>query len=152
MSEPRLDGRLLYEYTARFTDVHEYGVSLADVLAGKRPPQAEGLRVDIAFAGEVQGELAGSLRAVDHLNVRADGRMELDIKGHLTTPSGESIAFAAGGVAIAQAEPGRCRIHEHVRLTSAHPAHAWLNTVEIWAVGSADVTTGTVHIRGYVPA
>jgi hypothetical protein len=39
---------------------------------------------------------------VDYVTVRADGRIDLDIKAEITTDDGEKIAFAASGVGIPQ--------------------------------------------------
>ena len=143
--------RLLYEYTLEIVGVTEYGASMQAILAGEATPPAAGLRVDIAFAGESRGILAGTIRGVDYLNIRADGRMELDIRAELTTPDGEKIALAAGGVAIPQPGTTESLLRENVRLTTASPKYAWLNRLEIWAIGRADVGTGAIHVRGYLP-
>ncbi len=144
-------GRLVYDYTLRITGVTEYGASMQAVLTGDALPPPEGLRVDIAFEGESTGAVAGAIRGVDYLTIRADGRMELDIKAELTTPEGDKIALAAGGVGIPRPGSTESALREHVRLTTASPRYAWLNTVEIWAVGRADIATGRVHVRGYLP-
>lgn len=148
--DPR--GELLYEYSASFTKITEYGTSLQQLLSGRAPIPAMGARVDIAFEGDVRGKVSGRLDAIDYLNIRADGRMELDLKGTLTTPDGARIAFAAGGVCLPQAGSSQSLLRENVRLTTSHSDYAWLNTLEIWAVGHADVASGTVHLRGYIPA
>lgn len=152
MESETLNGELLYEYTARFTKVTEYGASLPALLSGQAPIPPAGARFDIAFEGDVHGKLAGRLEAIDYLNVRADGRMELDLRGTLTTPDGARIAFAAGGVCLPDPDSTRSLLRENVRLTTAHPDYAWLGTREIWAVGHADLASATVHLRGYIPA
>jgi hypothetical protein len=150
-SQPELRGELLYEYTARFTRVVEYGASLEDVLAGAVQLPAAGLRVDIAFAGDVRGKIAGRLEGVDYLNVRADGRLQLDLRGTLTLDDGACIAFPASGVCLPQEGSRPALLRETVRLTTHHSSYAWLNGLEIWAVGQADVSAGTVRLRGYLP-
>lgn len=144
-------GRLLYDYTLRIVDVTEYGASMEAILTGAAVPPPSGLRVDIAFVGESRGLVAGSIRGVDYLNIRADGRMELDIKAELTTPEGDKIALAAGGVGIPQPDSTESLLRENVKLTTASPRYAWLNGLEIWATGTADIATGEVSVRGYLP-
>lgn len=152
MASEELTGELLYEYTARFTKITEYGASLQALLSGQEPIPPAGARFDIAFEGDVQGRIAGRLEAIDYLNVRADGRMELDLRGTLTTPDGARIAFAAGGVCLPEPASPRSLLRENVRLRTAHADYAWLGRHEIWALGYADLASSTVHLRGYIPA
>ena len=79
----------LYEYTAQVAGTVEYGASLQAILAGETPPPPGGLQVDVAFGGPVTGRLNGSVVGVDYLNLRADGRIDLDIRGDITTSDGE---------------------------------------------------------------
>jgi hypothetical protein len=152
MDSTALKGELLYEYTAHFTNIVEYGTPLAAVLSGQAPIPPAGARFDIAFAGDVQGQLAGRLEAIDYLNVRADGRMDLDLRGTLTTPEGARIAFAAGGVCLPAPGSTEALLRENVRLSTAHADYAWLGTREIWAIGYADLAASRVFLRGYLPA
>ena len=60
-------GDLLYEYTVKFTEVTEYGVSLEALMAGEAAPPVEGARFDVAFEGESTGpRLKGNVKGVDH--------------------------------------------------------------------------------------
>lgn len=151
MESETLKGELLYEYTAQFTKITEYGMSLQALLSGQVPVPPAGARFDIAFEGDVQGRLGGRLEAIDYLNVRADGRMELDLRGTLTTPEGARIAFAAGGLCVQDPASSRSLLYENVRLTTAHADYAWLCSHEIWASGYADLASSTVYLRGYLP-
>lgn len=144
-------GEPMYEYTARFTNLTEFGAPVEDLLSGKAAPPPSGLRVDIHFEGEVRGKLNGYIKAIDYLNIRADGRMDLDIKGVITTPDGANIAVTAGGVALPQDGSTASRIVENVRLTTAHPDYAWVNAQEFWAVGEGDIANRQVKIHGYLP-
>lgn len=56
----------------------------------------------MAFAGRATGRLAGSVRGVDYLVLRADGRMDLNIHATIETDDGCRIALAADGVALSQ--------------------------------------------------
>jgi hypothetical protein len=144
-------GELLYEYNARWTGVTEYGASMQDVLEGRAELPPGGLRVDIEFEGDVTGPLPGHIAGCDYLNIRADGRMELDIRATITTPGGKKIAVTAGGVCIPEDGSTVAQLRENVRLTTADPEYAWLNPLEIWATGSADVAAQTLTLRGYIP-
>ncbi|MBX3468143.1 MAG: DUF3237 family protein [Planctomycetes bacterium] len=140
---------LLYEYAVRLGPAVEYGASMAAVVGGEAPP-ACGLRVDIPFEGEVRGRLGGHLRGIDYLTIRADGRMELDLRGCITTPDGKRIALRADGVGLPTPDESLVRLRENVTLTTADPDLAWLNAQQVWATGEANLATGEVRIRGYL--
>ena len=98
--QTQLPGELLYEYTPKITQVVEYGASADALISGQTPPPAEGARVDIYFEGPISGKLNGTVKGVDYLHVRADGRCQLNIHAEITTEDGKKIALAADGVAI----------------------------------------------------
>jgi hypothetical protein len=142
-------GELIYEYTPQVVEVVEFGIAASDLFSGAVPPPAEGGRLDLYLEGPVTGpKLNGTLRGVDYLRFRADGRAELHIHAAITTEEGERVALEAGGVATPQAPPV-FQLREHVSLTSNHPALAWVNALEIWATGTVDVSTGQVHVEAY---
>jgi hypothetical protein len=149
MSEqPQLPGELLYEYTLKITQVVEYGVSMEALLSGQAPPPGEGVRLDIHLEGAISGaKLNGSVTGVDYLHVRADGRMQLDIHGEITTEDGKKIALYADGVAIGQ--PPVLQLRENATLTTSHPEYSWVNTLQVWAPGTVDLANGEVRVRGY---
>jgi hypothetical protein len=69
--ERGIGGELIYEYTAQFTEITGYGVSLEALLAGEATPPGEGARFDIAFAGVSTGpKLKGAVKGVDYLHIR----------------------------------------------------------------------------------
>jgi uncharacterized protein DUF3237 len=143
-------GELIYEYTPRVTQIVEYGTSAEDMLMRTSPPPKEGARLDLYLEGPViGGRLRGTLTGIDYLNMRADGRAELHIHGHITLEDGNKVALQAGGVAIPEGDSSIFQLREHVQLTSNHPALAWVNTAEVWARGTVDVSTGQVHLRAY---
>ena len=145
-----LPGELIYEYTPQVTRIVEYGLSAETVLMRTSPPPKEGARLDLYLEGPViAGRLQGSVTAIDYLNMRADGRAELHIHGHITLEDGNMVALEAGGVAIPEGASSTFNLREHVTLTSNHPALAWVNTIEVWASGTVDVSTGQVHLRAY---
>jgi hypothetical protein len=110
MSEhTQLPGELLYEYTPTITQVVDYGVPMEALMSGQASPPAEGARFDVYFEGPVNGmKLNGSVKGVDYLHVRADGRLKLDIHAEITTEDGKKIALAADGVALARRQCSNC--------------------------------------------
>ena len=141
-------GELLYEYTPMVTQVVEYGASFEAIASRKVPPPAEGARVDIYFEGPVAGaKLSGSVKGIDYLNLRADGRFELDIYAEITTEDGKKIALAADSVALGEAPV--LQLRENVKLTSSHPEHAWVNPIQIWASGTVNLAKGEIRVKGY---
>jgi uncharacterized protein DUF3237 len=141
-------GELLYEYTPVITQVVEYGESMEALTSRQAPPPAEGARFDVYFEGPVTGrKLSGSVKGVDYLHFRADGRFQLNIHAEITTDDGKKIALAADGVALGEAP--MLQLRENVTLTTSHPEHAWVNTLQIWAPGTVDLATGEIRVKGY---
>lgn len=96
----------MYEYTAHFTQVTDYGIALADVLSGVLPPPAEGVRSDVAFEGPVTGpKLRDTVTGTGYGHLRADGRADLHIHATITTGNGKTISLAADGAASIEPEP-----------------------------------------------
>jgi hypothetical protein len=42
-------------------------------------------------------------------------------------------------------------LRENVQLTTASGGYAWVNALQIWGVGSVDLGTGKINIKGYLP-
>jgi Protein of unknown function (DUF3237) len=145
-----MPGELIYEYTPQVTKIIEYGSSAEAILMRTAAPPNEGARLDLHLEGPViAGRLKGTVSGVDYLNMRADGRAELHIHGHITLEDGNKVALEAGGVAIPEGASPIFQLREHVSLTSNHPSLAWVNATEVWARGTVDVSTGQVHLRAY---
>ena len=143
-------GEKLYDLTLKFTDVSHFGTPLEDILSGTAAPPPQGARVDVAFAGTAVGDrVSGEVTGVDYINVRADGRFELNIFGKLTTPDGVRVAFEAAGVATPQPDSPVAILREHVKLTTGFADYAWMNALECWGIGTVDPTTGTVQVSVY---
>ncbi len=139
---------LLYEYTPMVTQVVEYGAPFEAIASRQVSPPAEGARIDVYFEGPITGaKLSGSVKGVDYLNLRADGRFELNIYAEITTEDGKKIALVANGVALGKAPV--LRLRENVKLTSSHPEHAWVDQIQIWASGTVDLTKGEIRVKGY---
>jgi hypothetical protein len=143
-------GELLYEVTVHFTKVTEYGLSLGAVVSGQVAPPPAGARFDVAFDGVARGpKLKGTIAGVDYLHMRADGRTQLHIHAEITTDDGEKIAFFGGGVATPEPGTGVMQLRENVTLTTASPVYAWVNQLQVWALGTVDPVKGEVNVKGY---
>jgi hypothetical protein len=142
---------LLFEYTLNVTSVTEYGVSLAALASGQAAPPPEGARFDIAMEGKASGpRIAGTVKAKDYLSVRADGRFDLHIHAEITTKDGANIALFSDGVALARPGGGPIfELRENVRLFTSMPGYAWVNPLQIWGVGTVDLSTQVIQIKHY---
>ena len=143
-------GELIYEYTVQFAQVVEYGISANAVFSGQMQPPAEGARFDVYFEGPITGpKMKGMVKGVDYLHIRADGRCQLNIHAEITTEDGKKIALAADGVAIPEEGSLVFQLRENVTLTTNHPEYSWLNPIQVWAPGTADVSKGEIRVKGY---
>jgi hypothetical protein len=143
-------GELLYEAVLRFKSVTAFGASLEALATGTATPPPEGARFDFAFEGQVCGpKLTGQFTGIDYANVRADGHYELDIRGHLATSDGQSIAVAGGGIARAGARAGTYDLREHFAYRTAAASYAWINQVQAWVVGTVDLAAGELRVTAY---
>ena len=147
--QTQLPGELLYEYTPKITQVVEYGASADALISGQTPPPVEGARFDVYFEGPITGKLNGTVKGVDYLHIRADGRCQLDIRAEITTEDGKKISVAADGVAIQEQGSPVFQLKENVTLISNHPEYSWVNAIQVWAPGSVDMSKGEIHVRGY---
>ncbi len=143
-------GELLYEYTLNITGLTEYGISLGELFSGKVAMPPEGARFDVYFAGPVTGEnLKGSVRGVDYLRVRSDGRMELDIHAEIVTEDGQKISLKADGVCIPRKDSSISDLRENITLFSSYKDYTWLNNLQVWGIGTVDLATQVINIKGY---
>ena len=143
-------GEKIYEYDLDVTGVTDYGITLEAILSGQERVPPQGLRIDVAFEGRAIGRLAGRVRGVDYLRMRADGRVDLDIRAIVETEDGRRIALSADGVAMPRAAEPIADLLENVSLTTAAEDYAWVNTRQVWGVGTVDFATGKIHIDAYI--
>jgi hypothetical protein len=142
-------GEKIYEYDLDVTGVVDYGISLADIMAGTAAIPPQGARIDVAFEGRAKGRLSGRVRGVDYLVIRADGRVDLDIRATIETDDGQRIALSADGVGVPRATEPVADLCENVRLTTAAADYAWVNRRQVWAPGTVNFATGKIHIDAY---
>jgi hypothetical protein len=111
---------------------------------------SQGVRIDIAFEGRAVGRLAGRVRGVDYARMRADGRIDLDIRATIETEDGHRIALAADGVATPRAGEPIADLFENVILSTAAESYAWVNPRQVWGVGTVNFAAGKIHIDAYM--
>ena len=143
-------GEKIYEYDLDVTGLTDYGVSLEAILSGKEKVPPQGLRIDIAFEGRGTGRLAGRVRGVDYARMRADGRIDLDIRAVIETENGSRIALSADGVAVPRAAEPIGDLSENVTLGTAAEDYAWVNARQVWGVGTVNFAVGKVHVEAYM--
>lgn len=143
-------GEKIYEYDLDVTGMTDFGVSLEAILSGQAAIPPQGLRIDVAFDGRATGRLAGRVHGIDHTRMRADGRIDLDIRGVIETDDGHRIALAADGVATPRAAEPIADLCENVTLSTAADAYAWVNARQVWGVGTVNFATGRIHIDAYM--
>lgn len=145
-----MNGEKIYEYDVDVTGVTDFGIALEKILSGEAKVPPQGARIDVAFDGRGTGRLAGRVQGFDYLRIRADGRLNLDIRATIETEDGHRIALAADGVSVARANEPIGDLCENVTLTTASEKYAWVNARQIWGVGTVNFATGKVHIEGYM--
>ena len=145
-----MTGEKIYEYDLDVAGVTDYGVPLEAILAGQARISPQGARIDVAFEGLAKGRLAGRVRGVDYLRIRADGRVDLDIRATIETNDGHRIALSADGVGAPRAGEPIADLRENVSLTTAAESYSWVNKSQIWGVGTVNFAAGKVHIDAYM--
>ncbi len=134
----------LFEEDVRLTAVKEYGYSFKNFAEKNQPLPAEGLRFDIHFDGVVTGELLnGTIKGVDYLTVRSDGRLFLNLQAAITTHDGALIKVTESGIN----DNGRLRLNMDFHTNDVR--YAWLNQKHVWGIGSVNFQTGQVKVKGY---
>jgi len=142
-------GKELYTYHLDVTGVTEYGVDFAKLTAGEVTPPPAGARFDVWVKGTIQGELSGSIEGCDYLYVRADGRMELNVRVTIATADGAVISLAATGVGWPEAGTPVVRLRENATLFTNDERYTWVNGLQIWAPGEVNLAEGTVDVTGF---
>lgn len=143
-------GEKIYEYDLDVTGVTDYGIALDAILSGQVPIRPQGVCVDIAFEGHATGRIAGSVRGVDYSRMRADGRIDLEVRATIETDDGHRIALSANGVAMPRAEEPVADLCENVTISTAAEEYAWVNTRQVWGVGTVNFAAGKIHIDAYM--
>ena len=141
----------LFDEVVHLTGLTEYGVSWEKLTTGQAVLPPQGARFDIAFEGTFEGpKLKGTIAGVDYLNVRADGRFQLNLQAVLTTNDGEKLAVYEDGILIpSQDDSMIAQLRLNLEFTASSPQYAWLNQVQGWGRGTVDWNTGQVEVQVY---
>ena len=115
----------IFEYDLDITNVTDYGANMQAIFAGRKKVPLQGAQFDVTLAGSIKGRLSGSLRGVDYLRVRGDGRRELDLRATIETNDGNRIAFSADGVASPRDREPIVDLAVKIHLLTATAAYAW---------------------------
>lgn len=144
-----LSSELVYEVAMHITGVVEYGANMQAIATGKAAPPPEGARFDVSLEGSVDGpKFKGSWQGVDYLNIRSDGLCELHIHGQFDlSDGGGKVSMFADGVGTIGAK-GIVQLRENVTLKSNYSAHAWVNSIVVWGVGTVNLAAGEVGGKG----
>jgi hypothetical protein len=145
-----MKGEKIYEYDLDVTGVTDYGITLEAILSGQERVPPQGARIDVAFEGRAMGRLAGQVRGIDYLRIRADGRIDLDIRAVIETENGRRIALSAGGVGVPRAAEPVADLSENISLSTPAEDYAWVNTRQIWGSGTVNFALGKIHIDAYM--
>jgi len=141
----------LYEEKACITGLAEFGASFQGLISGQETLPPQGARFDMNFEGEFSGpKLKGKIAGVDYIYMRGDGNTRRHVHAEITTEDGERISFLADGVSLPEEGSGIFQLRENVTLHTGSPAYSWVNQLQIWARGTADMAKGEIHIKGYV--
>lgn len=140
----------IFEYDLDITGVTEYGASMQAVLAGEQSVPLHGAQFDVALAGPIKGRMTGTIRGIDYLHVRADGRRELDLRATIETDDGSRIALSAEGVGTPREGEPIVDLAVKIDLATAASAYAWVNARPAWGAGCANLATGKIHIDAYL--
>src|SRR3990172_761723 len=124
-------GEKIYEYDLDVTGMTDYGVSLDAILSGKEKIPPQGVRIDVAFEGHARGRLAGRVRGIDYSRMRADGRIDLDIRAIVETADGHRIALSDDGGATPRAAEPIADLFENVGLSTAAEGYSSVNTPHV---------------------
>jgi len=136
--------QLLFEEDVHLTEVKDFGFSWQDFAKQTRPVPAEGIKFDIHFEGQVTGDrIQGTIKGVDYLTVRADGRLFLNLHATITTHDNAAISVIESGIN----DNGQLRLSMDFHTNDER--YLWINHKHVWGVGTVDFQTGQVKIKGY---
>ncbi|HSK13283.1 MAG TPA: DUF3237 family protein [Phnomibacter sp.] len=140
----------LFDEQVHLTGVVEYGISWEDMLYGRVAIPPEGARFDMSFEGEIKGDLlAGKVKGIDYLEVRADGRFMLTIYATIVTHDGETIALYEEG--IMDPKPGASigNLALNLKFTTHSPKYRWLNKTNGWGLAQVFFHEGRVSVTTF---
>jgi hypothetical protein len=126
-------------------------------------PLPEGIRINAYISGgHIEGpRLRGKIRPVggDWITLRRDGIGEMEVRATAETEDGALIHVAYGGVidfgedgyekALSGETPERLPIRAAPRYRTPDPRYAWLNRLQLIAIGEVNLLDSEVRIDIY---
>jgi len=79
-----------------------------------------------------------------------NGEVNIDIRAVIETEDGCRIALSADGVAVPRVAEPIADLSENVCLSTAAVEYVWVNTRQVWGVGTVNFATGKIHIDAYM--
>ncbi len=140
---------LVYEAEAQSTNLEGFGLNPADIVSGQVEIPAEGIRVNVDFAGTTTGELSGNLTGTDYVVVLPNGNLIVDVHGMIETEAGEKVALKVDGLLIPSENPGIGNFFELASYTSYFEGFEYLNDKYIIGVGTSDNINNLLTLRLY---
>lgn len=139
----------LFDEEIQLTGITEYGISWDELIKGNIKLPSQGARFDLEFEGKIIGErINGSIKGVDYLEVRADGKFMLNIHAVIITDEGESIAVREDGISTPDPS-GIAKLHLNMDFYTSSERYNWINKKRVWSVGDVDMTNGKVKVSGF---
>jgi hypothetical protein len=147
-SPPQLE--LLYQGQPTLIEVVEYGSSLAEIMAGKRPPPPGGAVFDFHVKDRLEGRLKGDLRGLVTMTVMPDGTTRVEMHESPTTHDGEHVLFRGRGISTPLPdEPASALVRGTLTYFMASPKYACVNSVIGVVEGRGNLSAGTFKTRIY---
>jgi hypothetical protein len=136
----------IFEYDMNITGVTDYGTSMESVFSGQGNVPAQGAQFDFMLEGTVRGRVNGTMRGIDYLRVRPDGRRALELRGTIETEDGSRIALCAEGVGSPRAGESIVDLAVKIDLLTAAARYGWVNAKLAWGAGYADLASHKIHV------
>jgi hypothetical protein len=142
---------ILYKMDLNLTGLTSFGSDFDKIMDGEASIPSEGARFDIEFGGILEGpKLKGKVVGIDYMNMRADGRSNLNIYLKIETKDGENISAQVTGVATARTDNSKIiDIRENGVLFTSAEKYKWVNGLQVWATGTVDRNTGKIELTAY---
>ena len=139
----------IFDEDIQLTGIIEYGIGWDDLIKGNVDIPAHGARFNLAFEGEVTGEkIKGTIKGVDYLEIRSDGKFMLNIHAIIITDDGLSIAVKENGISTPGSN-GTAKLHLNMDFYTVSDKYEWLNRKQVWSIGEVDMITGKVKVSGF---
>ena len=148
MMESKIDSAVkhLFDEQIQLTNIADYGISWEGLTNGDVVIPPYGLRFDLDFEGRLTGEVNGVIKGTDYLEIRADGKFQLQIQAKIITDDGEIIAVKEDGIST-PGDDGTAILNLNMQFYTVSEKYRWINKKQAWAVGQVDMLSGAVNMK-----